>query len=68
MQQKVVKRWVFVLRLLYQDLGHRPRRNPDAFGLIVPKTLVAQAIDPQSKGQQDDGQQKNVDLSLVSFS
>jgi hypothetical protein len=64
MQQKVVKRWVLVLGLLYEDLRDRPRRNPDAFGLIVPKALVAQAIDPQGEGQKDDDQQQDIDLSL----
>lgn len=64
MQQKIVKRWVLVLGLLYEDLAHRPRRNPDALGLIVPKALVAQAIDPQSEGQKDDGQQQDIGLYL----
>jgi len=57
MQQEIVKRWVLVLGLLYEDLSHRPGRNPDALGLIVPKALVTQAMDPQDEGQKDDGQQ-----------
>jgi len=64
MQQKVVKRWVLVLGLLYEDLGDGPGRNPDAFGLIVPKALIVQAIGSQGEGQKDDGQQQNTDLSL----
>jgi hypothetical protein len=64
MQQEVVKWWVFVLGLFYEDLSKRPGRNPDTFGLIVPKALVAQAIDPQGKSHKDDGHQQDIDLSL----
>jgi hypothetical protein len=67
MQQKVVKRWVFVLGLLYEDLGHRPGRNPDALGLIVPEALAAQAIGSQGEGQEDDGQQQDIELSSSVF-